>query len=184
MTDADNCCPWLGCIPLPSSLKTRINLCFQSYSPPPGPPADPSPVWPPTLFNVLPPCVSFTWRLFCATFASCPSQKFAFPSVLLFFLSLSEHFFFLLLIKGRFCRCSFVEPKALITFDRRIVYREEGKTSSHAVAASYDFKRVAATVGNARSYEAYIQPHAAFQKRRTLLRCTGSYFPCPLLISV
>lgn len=51
VTDADNCCPWLGCIPLPSSLKTWINLCFQSYSPPPGPPADPSPVWPPTLFT-------------------------------------------------------------------------------------------------------------------------------------
>lgn len=99
--------------------------------------------------------------------------------------SRSPHiFFFLLLIKGRFCRCSFVEPKALIMFDRRIVYREEGKTSSHAVAASYDFKRVAATVDNACSYEAYIQPHAAFQKRRTLLRCTGSYFPCPLLVSL
>lgn len=54
----------------------------------------PEPCLDPDAIYVLPPCVSFTWRLFCATFASCPSQKFAFPSVLLFFLSLSSHFFF------------------------------------------------------------------------------------------
>lgn len=106
VTDADNCCPWWGCIPLPSSLKTWINLCFQSYSPPPGPPADPSPLWP--RHYLCPVSVN----LFYLEVLLCHLCIVSRPKVC-FFCSFSQHFFLLhlLLIKGSFCCCSFVKRR-------------------------------------------------------------------------
>lgn len=163
VTDADNCCPWWGCIPLPSSLKTWINLCFQSYSPPPGPPADPSPLWPRRY--LCPASVT----LFYLEVLLCHLCIVSQPKVCFFF-SFSQHFSCCICYwwKGGFVAVLLSNEGARHVWQTHCVQRGR-QNITHAVTASYDDKCVAATVGNVRSYGVYIPPHGAFKRLHRVL---------------